>query len=292
MIKEISISIVIPVFKLLYADNLSFFTKLVYSISLNFNNYPNIKEIIVVDDFPEEDVEDKVREIFVQVGLHQILKIIRNKENLGQAASRNIGATFATGNYLHFIDQDDFIGDGFYKNFKDKNQASSKTYDLFIADIIGISMKGEVSFSILKEKTKKVYQKADNLKDLFWFLLSNIVVSPGQYIISKKAFISINGFPDLQNKGSDDFGLMFNLVSGGKESPICFLEQSKFYYRMHVAQNSKSLNLLNSCREFYHLAKSTFKLSFKEEILFFLRLNGFLSKTILPIRYYYWFNVK
>lgn len=61
-------------------------------------------EVIVVDDYST----DKTYSILEQIALeHSDIVIIKNKSNLGQAESRNIGAACATGDILIFFDDDD-----------------------------------------------------------------------------------------------------------------------------------------------------------------------------------------
>lgn len=76
--------------------------------SLAAQTYPNL-EIILVDDNGDPRWNDKVREMAEKWNgrSHIPLRYIRNEENKGSAASRNIGIGAATGEYITFLDDDD-----------------------------------------------------------------------------------------------------------------------------------------------------------------------------------------
>jgi glycosyltransferase involved in cell wall biosynthesis len=75
-------------------------------------SYDNL-EIICVLDAPTDD-SAKIAEEFAKADSR--VKIIRHPKNMGLPAARNTGAAAATGEYIHFMDADDLISPGFYKN--------------------------------------------------------------------------------------------------------------------------------------------------------------------------------
>ena len=50
------------------------------------------------------------------------VRIIHNKENIGQGPSRNRGIEIARGEYLSFIDPDDWVCDVFYEKLSIKKE--------------------------------------------------------------------------------------------------------------------------------------------------------------------------
>ena len=48
------------------------------------------------------------------------IKIIQNTKNLGLGLARNVGLEYATGEYIHFLDSDDWIEAGSYELLADK----------------------------------------------------------------------------------------------------------------------------------------------------------------------------
>lgn len=61
-------------------------------------------ELIVIDDASTDHTILKVKELIQQ---HSEISLIQNKQSVGGAAARNIGARQATGDYIAFLDSDD-----------------------------------------------------------------------------------------------------------------------------------------------------------------------------------------
>lgn len=72
--------------------------------------YKNI-EIIIIDD----GSTDNSRKLLLKYQKNKNVKLILNDENHGLAYSRNIGMETATGDYLGFIDSDDFIAPDYFE---------------------------------------------------------------------------------------------------------------------------------------------------------------------------------
>ncbi len=73
------------------------------------SNYPSF-EVIVVDDASSDNTPDEIRRIFDWVHL------IVSPQNNGAAISRNLGANYATGKYLFFLDSDAVINESTIEN--------------------------------------------------------------------------------------------------------------------------------------------------------------------------------
>ena len=172
-----------------------------------------------------------------------------NDINKGQAYSRNVGASLASGKYLHFIDQDDYISDDFYASYM-QQQGNA---DFYIA--LPYFDKDGIIKQAYTEYLKNAYKNARYFSDLWYLLLSNIVYSPGQLIMSKSAYDSVGGFPVLEKKGADDFALFYKLVFSGKNYKVSFIPESSFYYRIHSQQNSKLSSTNDSACEFLSQVK-------------------------------------
>jgi len=234
-----SISIIIPIFNLASKDSLSYFNDLIQSICINIlpDQKYLIHELIIIDDSPNLTNKPAIKDILKPLLDLTTLKYYRNIKNEGQAFSRNRGATYANGDYLHFIDQDDLLCSEFYKFLIFDN----KSADLLMADCVHLSNKNKSYYRYL---TKYLLKRANSIVQLRFLLFNNIANSPGQYIIKKSTFLSVNGFPLLINRGSDDFGFFLRLIK--IKHKFIFKNKSKFAYRTHSQQSSKSLNMENS----------------------------------------------
>lgn len=279
-------SIIIPTYHLLNDRNKIYFDKLIQSISKNLQSpYTNkrFREIVVVNDYPEEDIEEFVHSIFAKYAIPRSI-IHNNQTNKGQGCSRNIGADISSGNYLHFIDQDDYISSFFYSTLLraieiDNAQIAFSGLNLH-------NTNNDKLFSPFRGKTIGLYANAKYLADLKIFLLSNIAVSPGQYIISKNIFNKIGGYADLQNKGTDDWGIFYSLYLQYPQIIITFRHDAVFTYRIHNAQNRKSLDMKASLSEMF--CKINHKKTKWHNLLYFFKTNP-AGRVLNKIIYrFYW----
>lgn len=97
------ISVIVPVFKVE-----KFLSKCIESI-LN-QTYTDIEVILVDDGSPDKCGE--ICDLYAQ--RDKRVKVI-HKENGGQASARNAGLEIATGDYISFIDSDDWIDKDMYE---------------------------------------------------------------------------------------------------------------------------------------------------------------------------------
>ena len=74
-------------------------------------------EIILVDDASTDNTL-KIMKNYEQI--YPNIKVIHNNVNKGQGASRNIGLSLASGEYIGFVDSDDYINHNMYKDMYDK----------------------------------------------------------------------------------------------------------------------------------------------------------------------------
>ena len=97
--EEIKFSIIIPVY-----NCEKYIERCVNSILSQ--DYKNI-EIIIIDDCSE----DQTRVVLEKYNDNSNIKIFSTPTNSRQGAARNIGLEHAVGNYILFVDADDFITD-------------------------------------------------------------------------------------------------------------------------------------------------------------------------------------
>jgi len=270
---QFRLSVIIPIYRLNSGNTLEYFRKLIESISLNIKNINSLSvfEIIIVNDSPEDYSETSVVNIFQEFQVGNLLKYYSNKSNRGQGYSRNFGAGQSSGDFLHFIDQDDYIFPDFYQNLKLGSQ------DLIMGDLWFNLNNKLLKKSYYKPWTKALLRNASSFQSLSFLLMSNIAVSPGQYIIKKNLFERVGKFPDLKNKGSDDFGFLFNLSLHKDDVRFSFVSCAKFIYRIHDSQGSKSLILNNSVNEFFDNHTDERCFSFSHKAIRFIRQSNRLG---------------
>jgi len=137
--------------------------------------YENI-EIIVVDDNVDENISNETKSKIDKFDSDKI-KYIKNSVNLGGALSRNEGIMIAKGEYITFLDDDDF-----YNKQKIEKQLRflfEKKCDVVLCDMDIINEQGH----ILK---KKHVARCNNLAD---FIVRGVAFTP--MILMKKS-IALN----------------------------------------------------------------------------------------------------
>lgn len=95
-IKDLLVSIIIPVYN--DGDNL------IAAVDSAINQVGVTLEVIVVDDSSTQNI----RKIISRYLENQNVTYIRNSVNMGVAKSRNIGVTKAKGDYIAYLDSDDW----------------------------------------------------------------------------------------------------------------------------------------------------------------------------------------
>lgn len=183
--KDIRFSIVVPVYNVeLYLEKC-----LKSIISQSYKNF----EIIVVND----GSTDSSRAICEKYGqLYDNVKVL-NKKNEGLSYARRDGFLHATGDYILFVDSDDFINDTYLENAY-KNIKVFKS-DIVLPNILIRYSKKDIKFQTNLENNK-IYNKEEiltelvlgkNLKDYVWGKIYK------RTIINEKFFSEIQIFEDV-----------------------------------------------------------------------------------------------
>jgi len=121
----IKISVVVPVYN---AER--YLIKCINSImNQSFNEE---YELILVNDGSEDHSEDIIDKKIEEFGLDKIIKV--NQKNGGQGKARNAGVRVARGEYITFVDSDDYIDKEMLKDLYEK--AIQEKSDLVICDYI------------------------------------------------------------------------------------------------------------------------------------------------------------
>ncbi len=132
------LSIIVPVYNMASDNKLSFCMDSL--VNQTIKDY----EIIAVDDASTDD-SLHVLEGFKEKYPDKV-RIISSKENLRQGGARNLGIKEATGEWIGFIDSDDWITPDYYEKLIKKGEETG-------ADVVGCgySVVGEHTFNIGEE---------------------------------------------------------------------------------------------------------------------------------------------
>lgn len=188
----IKISIIVPVYNVE-----KYITRCLNSIYNQLISKENI-EVIVVND-GSTDESDSIISSYIEN--HKDLKIIYlKKENGGLSDARNYGIPYATGDYIAFIDSDDYITENLYQ---DLLSYINQNYDMIKYKILRVDEEGnklsENISPIFENKTGEeafdILYKEDKMTEVAWGY------------IYKTSFWKENNFKYEKGLYHEDFGL-------------------------------------------------------------------------------------
>lgn len=110
-------------------------------------------EVIVINDCSKDDTLEKLKK-------YKNIILINNKKNLGPAASRNKGLDIANGEYIGFVDSDDYIAQNMYELMVNK---MTDEVDLVACSRYNVTKNGKKA--IINENTEtdaKAFTKTSN----------------------------------------------------------------------------------------------------------------------------------
>lgn len=181
------------------------------------------------------------------------IKIITTK-NQGLSLSRNIGIDSAKGEYLYFVDADDFIEEDtieYLYNLCKKNDSNFSTCNpLVIFD-----------YNFTKKQVKEKIILLDNYEMLKKVLLiENMAVTIWNKLIKKELFNNIR----FENRIINDIVVTYKLVM--KTSKIVYSNQRKYYYLKHKGclsidgyeKKERAIDFYNAIIERYNEVKKIY----------------------------------
>ena len=211
------------------------FERLISSLNKASKNCSDVQiEIIIIVDSVESDLNN-IEAIILPYKSNAVKFILKKNDiNLGVAKTRNKGLDLATGTYVSFIDQDDFIDDVIY--FKEVLKAIEYGGELIV-------LNGKFIF----EKTVKPlliypFHPSINLKNI---VLYDIIRSPGQVIIHRKLLEGIYFPIPHTNFGSDDKFFWVRIFLKFKELKPAYISQPLYF------ANINNDNFSNDYKQLY-----------------------------------------
>ena len=210
-----SVSVIIPVF-----NAYRFIEKAIQSALLQ----SEVVEVIIVNDGSTDN------SLTIIEGLQksdQRIKIFHHKdgENKGRSASRNLGIKKATGNYIAFLDADDFFLENRFQN--DKILFESKSYCDGVYNAIGAEFYREATLTEKEELSLFTVREKINPKDLFKVLIEG---EAGHFSIDgltiKRSVFDVVGYFNELLEVSEDTELLWrmalkcNLETGVIDKPL------------------------------------------------------------------------
>lgn len=252
MEEKIKVSVIVPIY-----NTEKFLKKCIDSI---VNQTLEEIEIILINDGSTDNsyiICDEYSKKYPQK-----IKYINNK-NIGCSATRNLGINLAKGEYIAFVDSDDYINKNMYKEMYEK----AKKEDLDIV-ICGINYLTQKAYLIKKSIPQNIKSKIDYLSH------ENRIANPVNKLIKKK-IIKNTLFPKNIHY-AEDIVFCFKIIL--KTNKIGHIE--KVYYNYIYHNNNSIFNLEK---------RSDIFIAFKELYNYLVEENYINDKKILR-KFYKNFN--
>lgn len=254
------ISIITPIYKVA-----TFIEKC--AVSLLEQTYSNIEYIFVDDCSPDESVDVLQTVLETYPNRKGAVKIVRHQYNRGVSAARNTGLDHATGDYVYFVDADDWLELDAIEKMVDAANSSS-------ADIVAVGW--YLSFS-QNERNMPMpnYTSADLA--LRAMLGGQMRWNLWLYMVRRRIYTQYNfRFIEGENVGEDMY-MLIRLFS--RSTAIVFVEKPLYHY---IRQNTASITqmspanqmkrVLNNLSAAIHYLEHNFGDKYKLEIQF-MKLN-------------------
>lgn len=219
--------------------------------------YKNI-EIIVVDDCSTDNTMNILRKMKEE---YSNLQVYQNDKNKGAAYSRNFAIKKAKGEYIGFIDADDYIGENYYEELLKK--AEEDDADIVVTDIEIVYEDGVQNPILSKACVGKVNK--------FNIINNGLAASPCNKIFKKEL---IKKFPFLEGKINEDVASVLPAIINSKK--VAYVDKIKYYYlqRNNSTQNEevtlKRLEMFDSIDTcFKRIQNDKEYKEYKESILYY-----------------------
>lgn len=188
--------------------------------SLLNQEYSNI-EIIVIDD----KSTDNSREILKKYENNKKIKIIYNDINKGLSYTRNRGFEISSGDYLGYIDSDDYVEPIFYSNMMKK--IIEEDADMAISDM-------KVVYE--NENNKEVIERARVSDSKLGYINTGLAASACNKVFKRKL---IKKHKFSEGKVNEDLAVIIPAIVNSNK--IVYLENNYYYYiqRDNSIQNSR-----------------------------------------------------
>ncbi len=239
--EEPLISIIIPCWKV---EN--WIVKCLTSIyNQTYNNY----EVVIIIDNSPDSTKDIVKRFKKENDRDNKLRIFENKNNLGSSKTRQIGIDNAVGDYIYFLDADDWIEkDSLHQLVKIIKQTPQ-------VDVVSGGFR-DIYIDYIKDYQENI-DLLNSLKpcQITYLMLSRDVRwNIWNRLISKKLF-NIVSFPE--NNNGEDYVLMSKILYNSNH--VIFTNEITYNYNHtneNTFQNTSNLkkNILDMSRAFSQLS--------------------------------------
>lgn len=212
--------------------------------SLLKQTYKNL-EIIAVNDCSKGNMQEILERISET---DNRVKVINNEVDKGLLHTRIVGSKEATGDYIAFIDSNDYVDIDFYRLLI--NNIEEKKSDISIGNIVFDKEKEKLVSSLTYNSNNKVFESKELLDEYYkqtgrnerYHLLKNKLI---KIEVWKKVLKAIGNNNDVINKYNDIFLTALCIYNSNKisycDNAICFTRRVKTDKKKIINSNIESL---------------------------------------------------
>lgn len=228
-------------------------------------------EILLVND-GSTDNSRTICEEYVRLDERVILI---NQSNGGVSKARNTGITHATGDYIMFVDSDDYVDTTICKKLV------SKEADFVFCRYYSVLRNNKQSLQF--PELRKIEKKSDIDNKLFEILYNNLLLNPPFCKLYKKELV-ITLFREELNLGED---LIFNFDYIKNCTSLSFVDEALYYYQI---ENTESLSRkfdyerIKKLYEVFQITSNQCKEIFKDNFEIELLKTNFLKEVCVSIK--------
>lgn len=193
--------------------------------SILSSTYKNI-EVIVVDDGSTDDTLRIAREMS---GENRAIRVY-HKENGGAASARNLGLLKAKGEYIGFVDSDDYILDTMYEKLIGQMDAKTDVVSCGTEEFFPNGERKSVLYNAFSED-KTIYG-AKIIRELL--LKNRVSFSPCDKLYRKKI---VEGICFPENRTSEDIEFIYNVLK--RANKLVSLGFVGYFYRYTRTSSSR-----------------------------------------------------
>lgn len=217
------ISIIVPVY-----NSEKYLEKCISS--LIYQTYKNL-EIILVNDGSTDKSKDVINKFFKK---DSRIKVI-NKKNSGVSDTRNIGINASSGDYLLFVDSDDYIDPEYVEKSVQYIELNNLDYlKCSYIELVG-SIENRISYY-----NSRIFTKEEIIHEIS---ISDNFSSIGGVFVNKNIIINNNIVFNNKYKHGED--LLFNYNCIIKSNKVGYLNKCNYYYVKNNDSVSNSIKIEN-----------------------------------------------
>lgn len=178
-------------------------------------------EVIIVNDGTKDNSQNIIDEFLEENNTEKFKSYL--KENGGLSDARNYGVKLTTGDYIIFIDSDDYIDRDLLQTL---NEAIEKNNypEVISYNFVSVQENGE----IIKEMVKPSFQVTEGEKALKSFIIGKQYFEPAWGFAYKKEFYDKNSFEYPKGKYHEDLALTPKILLKAKS--VLSIDYIGYYY--------------------------------------------------------------